>query len=143
MSEVRIERQFKAPPQRLFAFLSEPANIVKWWGPEGMSVPQAQMNFTQTGPWSSVMMNGEGQRYKVTGEVVAVDPPNSIELTWAWHDASDLRGHESRVRLQVHPTDTGGSLLILHHFNLANDESAKGHREGWESALRKLAAMDN
>ena len=103
MSDLTLERTFAADPETVFSYVTEEENLLKWWGPEGMTVPEYVLDLTQPGPWSSVMVNAEGERYKVTGEVVAVDPPHSVELTWAWHDENEARGHESRFRFEVTP----------------------------------------
>ena len=141
MSNLKMERDFKAPPETVFAFLTQRSHILNWWGPEGMSLPEVNMDFTRPGPWSSVMMNAEGRRFKVTGKVVKIDPPKSVELTWAWHDEHDQRGHESRVRLEVKAGTAGGTHFTLLHSGLADEESAKSHESGWASALRKLERM--
>jgi uncharacterized protein YndB with AHSA1/START domain len=142
MTDLTMEREFKADPNTVFAFLTKPANIVQWWGPEGMSVPEADMDFSRPGPWSSVLLSADGKRFKVSGMVLAVRPPHAVELTWAWHDERGDRGHESRVRFEVNPGKAGGTHFTLHHTGLADEESAKGHRSGWTSALRKLERMD-
>jgi uncharacterized protein YndB with AHSA1/START domain len=143
MTDLTMEREFKADPKTVFAYLTKPSNIVQWWGPEGMSVPEADMDFTRPGPWSSVLTSADGKRFKVSGMVLAVLPPHAVELTWAWHDEHDARGHESMVRFEVSPGKAGGTHFTLHHTGLADDESAKGHRSGWTSALRKLERMDS
>jgi uncharacterized protein YndB with AHSA1/START domain len=142
MTDLTMERSFKAAPETVFAFLTQRGNILKWWGPEGMTVPEADMDFTRPGPWSSVMMAADGRRFKVTGTVISVEPPRTVELTWAWHDERDRRGHESRVRFEVRPGEAGGTHFTLRHTGLADEESAKGHESGWMSALRKLERMD-
>lgn len=141
MTDLTLTRDFAADPQTVFDFISRPENVLQWWGPEGMTCPEHSLNFGQTGPWSSVMLSPEGNRFKVTGEVDHVDPPNSIEMTWAWHDDQDARGHESRVRFELRPNGSGGTEFRLIHTGLADDESAKNHNMGWTSSLRKLEAM--
>ncbi len=141
MSDLVLERSFAADPATVFAFVTKAEHLAKWWGPEGMTLPDKQLDLTQPGPWSSVMMNADGQRFKVTGEVVAVDAPNAVELTWAWHDENDTRGHESRVRFEVKPNGKGGTLFTLVHSGLADEDAAKNHEMGWTSSLRKLERM--
>jgi len=141
MTELKLVRKFSADPETVFAFVTNQDNIKKWWGPEGMTIPQIDMNFAQTGPWSSVMQNSDGERFKVTGVVEEVDPPHSVEFTWGWHDDQDNRGHESRVRFEVRPDRQGGTEFTLIHSGLADEESAQNHNQGWTSSLRKLEAM--
>lgn len=141
MTELKLERTFTADPETVFAFVTRAEHLAKWWGPEGMTLPERQLDFTAAGAWSSVMMNAEGSRFKVTGEVVSVDPPNSVEITWAWHDENDNRGPESTVRFEVEPDGEGGTRFTLIHSGLADEEAAKNHEMGWTSSLKKLERM--
>lgn len=141
MTDLTLTRNFDVDPETVFSFISKPENVVQWWGPEGMSCPEHSLDFGQTGPWSSVMQSAEGNRFKVTGEVDLVDPPNTIELTWAWHDDQDERGHESRVRFDLRPNGKGGTEFTLTHSGLADEESAQNHNMGWTSSLRKLEKL--
>ena len=141
MAELVIERVFDATPERVFDYVTRTEHLLKWWGPEGMTVPEHTMNFQTTGPWMSVMMNAEGQRYKVSGHVTHVDPPNSIGFTWAWHDGNDSRGVESHVTIRLVPAQGGGTAFTLSHVDLPSEEVAENHRKGWTSTLRKLDAL--
>ncbi|NOD49254.1 MULTISPECIES: SRPBCC domain-containing protein [unclassified Ruegeria] len=140
MADLKLERDFPVSPEDLFAWISDGSRLLQWWGPEGMHVPEHNLDFSRTGPWYSVMENGEGQRYKVSGHVTHVDPPKSVGFTWGWHDDQDQRGNESHVTLSVAATDTG-SRLTLDHRELADAEAAANHNQGWTSSLRKLEAL--
>lgn len=138
MSTLTLERHFTAPPEMVFDYLTRTEHIAKWWGPEGMTCPVLNMDLTRTGPWVSEMMNADGARYKVSGEVLTVDPPNTVEFTWGWHDEADHRGHSSTVCFSVKSDGKGGAHFTLCHSGLADHESAENHNGGWTSSLRKL-----
>ena len=141
MSDLIIERTFAAKPEAVFSFVTQTDHLLKWWGPEGITVAENNLDFTRLGPWSSVMVNAEGQRYKVTGEVTQIDEPNAIELTWGWHDENDERGHSSTVRFEVDTDGKNGTLFKLIHSNLPDDESAQNHDTGWSSSFKKLERL--
>lgn len=143
MTELTLERSFKAAPEKVFEFVSKTEHLLKWWGPEGMSFPEHNLGFSETGPWVSVMQNAEGKRFKVSGQVTHVDPPHSVGFTWAWHDENDQRGVESHVTIKLVPSQTGGTDFTLIHADLPNDDVAVNHEHGWTSSLRKLEAMAN
>jgi len=143
MSNLRLERTFKADPETVFAFITQPEHLLKWWGPEGMTIPEYDLNFTQKGPWSTVFVGSQGQRHKVTGEVLEVDPPSFVELTWGWHDDDDQRGHSSTVRLEVASNGNGGTSFALIHTGLPSEETAQHHNQGWSSSLVKLERIAN
>ncbi|WP_037315326.1 SRPBCC family protein [Ruegeria halocynthiae] len=140
MAELKLEREFPTSTENLFAWISDGAKLLQWWGPEGMHVPEHDLDFSRLGPWYSVMENAEGQKYKVSGQVTHIDPPNSVGFTWGWHDDQDQRGAESHVTLTV---ESAGDCarLILDHRDLGDDEIAANHNTGWTSSLRKLEAQ--
>lgn len=140
MADLKLKRHFAAPPERVFAFVSEPAHLAKWWGPEGIEMGEHDLDFSRKGPWGSVMHGSEGGRYKVTGEVVSVNPGKSVTFTWAWHDEDDQRGDESEVTFSVDSDGNGGTEFVMLHRGLPDDDSANNHEEGWTSSLIKLAA---
>jgi len=143
MSTLKLEREFTADPATVFAYITKAENVAKWWGPEGLGLKEAQLDLTQTGAWTSTMINAEGGLHKMSGMVTAINPPNWVEFTWGWHDESDQRGYESRVRFEVKPNGSGGTLFYLTHSDLADEASAENHGKGWGSALKKLERMAN
>ncbi len=140
MTDIRIEREFAVAPARLYRAVTETADMIAWWGPEGMSVSEGDMDFTKTGPWYAVILGGDGTRYKMSGQVTHVDPPRSVGYTWGWHDPDDQRGAESFVTLTVAET-ASGARLIVDHRDLADDDIGASHEQGWTSSLASLAAF--
>lgn len=138
MTDLRLEREFRIPAERLFEWISQSGKLLEWWGPEGMHVPDGTLDFNKTGPWYSVMSDGADMRVKVSGHVTHVDPPHSVGFTWGWHDENDARGVESHVTFTVVPTDSG-ARLIIDHRELPDSDRAANHERGWLSSLRKLA----
>ncbi|MDG2340729.1 MAG: SRPBCC domain-containing protein [Paracoccaceae bacterium] len=140
MAEVVLERRLNAPIERVFAFVTQPENLTKWWGPEGMTVPEGDLDLSRLGTWDSVMMSSEGARFKVSGVVTEISAPNKVEFTWAWHDENDARGNESSVSIDL-IVDGDATQFRLTHTGLPDDESAQNHTQGWTSSLRKLEAL--
>ena len=138
MSDLVIERRFAADAETVFAYLTRPEHVAKWWGPEGAVCPVFDMDLTTPGDWVTVMSGAKGARYKVSGVVEEVSPPRRVVFTWGWHDENDRRGHESRVTFEVMPIAEGGALFTLTHADLPDDESRENHNGGWTSTLRKL-----
>lgn len=143
MPTLNIVRTFDATPEKVFAFVSKTEHLLKWWGPEGVSLPEYELAFDRKGPWMSIMQNDKGQRFKVSGHVTHVDPPHSVGFTWAWHDENDKRGVESHVTIKLVPAQGGGTEFTLSHADLPDDESATNHEQGWNSSLRKLERLAN
>lgn len=141
MSELRMERTFPVAPETVFDHITRTEYLLQWWGPEGMSISEHDLDLSRPGPWNSTMTNAEGASYKVSGEVVIVDAPHAVEFTWAWHDENDERGHNSRVRFEVAPDGNGGARFTMIHSGLADEESAANHEGGWGSSFVKLERL--
>lgn len=141
-TELMIERPVRLSPARFFALITRPEYLPAWWGPEGITLGEHHLDFTRPGPWSSVMTEPEAGWHRVSGEVLAVSDGEAVEISWAWHDReTDVRGHESRVRLAVRDDGAGGTILTMHQIGLADAESARLHHEGWSSSLGRIDAM--
>lgn len=144
MTELKMDRHFDADPQMVFDYVTKTGHLLDWWGPEGMTVPEHELDLSEPGAkWWSVMVNAEGKRFKVSGQVISVDPPKSVEFSWGWHDENDQRGPDSRVRFEISAADSGGTDFMLIHSELADEESARNHEMGWNSSLRKLERLAN
>ncbi len=137
---VTLERVLPASASRVFEMISQPQNMVRWWGHEGMIVPEHNLNFSKPGPWYSVMESPDGTRRMVSGEVTEVDPPRFIAFTWAWHDGGPggPRGTETRVTMEIDEIDQNRAKMILCHYDLGTDSARAGHTKGWLSIFEKL-----
>ncbi len=137
-------RDYDVSVDRLWRAVTDPDEVVQWFGPEGVDIETCRMNLTQRGPWHCVMVGREsGKRFKVTGQVTHVRPPEgrsegSVGFTWAWHDAeTDARGPESHVIFEA-SSHAGKARLRLVHRELAAADVAREHSKGWLSTLARL-----
>ncbi len=135
-----LERVFTAPLELVFDFVTKRENLTRWWGHEGMTLPEEMLDFSRTGAWFSVMKSPEGKTYKVSGQVTKVAAPNLVAFTWGWHDETDDRGRESHVMIELSDLGDGKTKLVLSHRDLPDDQSRDNHRMGWTSFLRNLEA---
>lgn len=137
---VVLERVMPASVLRVFQMITEPQNMVRWWGHDSMTVPEHNLDFSRPGPWYSVMEAEDGTRRMVSGEVTEVDPPRFIAFTWAWHDGGPggPREAETRVTIEVIPVEEERAKLILSHYDLGTDTRRAGHTRGWMSLFEKL-----
>lgn len=142
MSEIRLEREFGVTPARLFEVISRRAELIRWWGHESWTFVSEHMDFSRTGPWHADMRSDEGNRYKLSGQVTKVAPPDTIGFTWAWHDPQDKRGPESHVTFTVVESEKGAKLIVDHR-DLPSDDIAAQHNRGWGGPLGKLERMLN
>lgn len=137
---VTLERVLPASATRVFEMVSQPQNMVRWWGHADMTVPEHNLDFSRPGPWYSVLLSPDGTKRMVSGEVTRVDPPHLIEFTWAWHDGGPggPRENETRVTIEIDAIDAERAKMILRHYDLASDSARAGHTRGWLALFEKL-----
>lgn len=140
MTEVTLQRRFDAPPALVFKFVTQPDNVVRWWGHDGWALEDAQLDFTRTGPWFAKMRSDEGNPFHHGGDVLDVDAPHRVTFSWQWHNANGKQSGVSTVRFSVEP-DGNGALFTIHHTELADDDFGRSHAQGWTAGLIRLTAF--
>ena len=141
-TELRLERLIATTPERLFALWVEPEQLVKWWGPEGASVPAHAIDARPGGAWRTTMRTADGKHHTVSGRYRAIEPPRRLVFSWAWEDERGVRGHETEVTVTFAPAP-GGTKLVLVQKEFETKESRDLHAHGWESTFNCLAREAN
>jgi len=143
LSLLTIERTFPVSPEKVFAFITQMENLLQWWGPKGTSIAEHNLDLSKVGEWFMVMVDPSGAHHKVTGEVLSIDPPRSVEFTLIVHDGKGGRMIDSVVRFQVSPIDTGGAHFLLTQSGLTDAEIELQSKQGWASTLSRLEELLN
>ena len=143
MGELKIERRFPVRPEIVFAFVTEPESLVKWWGPKGFSLGDHDLDLSRTGDWFFNLIDPGGGSTHVSGVVLAVDPPRSVEFTLIVHDPVENPSIDSVVRFEVTPDGDGGTVFVLTQTGLTHEEIVKGSTQGWISTLTRLEELLN
>jgi uncharacterized protein YndB with AHSA1/START domain len=90
--EIRLEREFDAPRERVFAVLTDPALISEWWGPRGTATEVDQMDVRPCGAWRYVVRNQDGSETAFRGTYREIVAPERIVQTFEWEG---MPGHVS------------------------------------------------
>ncbi len=119
--QIRFERHLPHSVARVWQAITEPDQQDRW-------VPGVRI---VAEPGGAVVFDfgGEGG---AEGEVLAVDPPTSIEHTWRWPGEPD-----SVVRWEIQPDGDGAVLVLLHRP--VRPEPAVHYSAGWHTMLDSLA----
>ncbi|MBF9042085.1 SRPBCC domain-containing protein [Rhodobacterales bacterium HKCCE4037] len=144
-ADIEFIRDYPVALTRLWRAVTEPVQLIQWFGPEGVYLDDCDLSLKTEGPWFCEMVGKEsGNRMRVSGHVTHVRPPEdgkgSVGFTWAWHEPDGTRGAESHVTFTVEET-ASGARLTLSHVQLSDTEAAQSHSRGWTSTLRKLDTL--
>ncbi|HEX3369234.1 MAG TPA: SRPBCC domain-containing protein [Candidatus Cybelea sp.] len=134
------EISIDAPAAKIFAALTEPAQLTQWWGEEGKyRVEQMEADLRVGGRWQTTGTSSDGRRFVVEGVYREIDPPRILAYTWA-HDWGDADRAETLVRFDL--TERGGSTLVkVTHSGFADPQSRDDHARGWTIVLGWLSAF--
>lgn len=136
---LRIERDFRAPLEKVFAALCDPRLAQQWWGPEGMTVSEIEMDAREGGFWRVVMVGSEGGTYAMEGVYKIMEPPVRLVYTWAWIEGG-APGDTTTVDITLNKIE-GGTRLMLVHSLFETEEIRDDHQGGWTSSLNCLEAF--
>ena len=90
--EIRIERVFDAPRDRVFATFTDPELIPEWWGPHGTTTVVDRMDVRNGGSWRFVISGSDGSETGFRGTYREVTPPERVVQTFEWEG---MPGHVS------------------------------------------------
>lgn len=76
--DIRSERTFPVPRQRLFAAFTDQTSLAQWWGPEGSTNSFEVFDLRPGGRWEFVMRAADGVSYRMTNRVLEVLSPERI-----------------------------------------------------------------
>jgi len=90
--EIRVERVFDAPRERVFAVYTDPQLIGEWWGPRGTTTIVDRMDVRTGGGWRFVVRDADGGETAFRGTYRELTPPERIVQTFEWEG---MPGHVS------------------------------------------------
>lgn len=131
---ISLEVQVAAPRERVFQALTDPTQLIQWWGQKGMyHHTKWTSDLRPGGAWrSDGVGDHDGSPYHVSGEYLEIDPPKRLVFTWKASWSGELK---TTVAFEL-VTAEGGTLVKLRHSGFAAAPAAgKDHYQGWVRVL--------
>lgn len=128
-----VTRHLSAPRDVVFRAWTDPAELAKWWGPDGVTIPECEVDLRPGGAWRTCMLGSQGQKNICSGVYREIAAPERLEFTWAW-ETDGVRGHETIITVQFHERD-GGTDFVLTQRIFETAESRDSHGIGWSSSV--------
>jgi uncharacterized protein YndB with AHSA1/START domain len=129
MTEIVLEQRIAAPPSTVYRYLTESDKWKLWQGAD------AQLDARPSGIFSMVMGNGMNAR----GQFVELIQDERVVFTWGWIDQPGIPPGSTTVEVTL-SADADGTLLVLKHSSIPEDESAM-QKMGWLHYLPRLATV--
>jgi uncharacterized protein YndB with AHSA1/START domain len=129
-----LRRRLNAPPSRVYEAWTDPAKMMRWFGPADAETLLAETDPRLGGRFRVLMRTADGEEHDVSGVYREVVPDEKLVFTWAWRSTPE---RESLVTVAL-KRDGAGTLLTLTHEQFFDEAARDAHREGWTGAIDKL-----
>ena len=145
---VVIERTFDAPVKLVWQMWTNPEHFKKWYGPNGFTVPVADMDLRVGGKRLICMVSPDGSmKMWTTGEYKEIVPNERLVYTESPADENGNvvspsamgmpEGYPATTEVTVLLEDMSGrTKMVMTHAGVPADSGAGG---GWEQAFAKMA----
>ena len=138
-TSLKMTRLIPAARETVFRAWTDPAEIMRWWAPPGMTTPAAEVDLRVGGSYRIAMKTSDGEVMHVSGVYRVVQRPSKLVFTWAW-DEDGTPGHESLISIEFIER-ANATEIVFSHDNLLDSESRDKHAEGWAGCFDKLGAL--
>ena len=129
----------KAPRERIFRMLTEPAALAKWWGPYGFTMPGIDLHLRVGGGYRFTMQPPGGDPFHLSGEFLEIDPPGRLVYTFRY-DEPDPDDRETVVTLSLGDV-ADATEVSLSQGEFATEARLALHRSGWTDSWEKLREL--
>ena len=131
-----LKRVLPAPRAAVYRALSDPVELARWWGPEGFTTPSVEFDPRVGGDYRIAMQPPDGERFRLSGKFLEVDPPNRLVYTFRW-DPADPDDRQTVARLSLRELGDGTEVRLI-QGEFATEERLALHREGWSESFDRL-----
>jgi len=129
-----LKRHIKAAPEKIFQAWTDPAQLIRWFGPHEAPCGAAEADPRVGGAYRITMQGDDGQTHIVSGLYREVVPHERLVFSWAWATTPE---RQSLVTVTLRP-DGEGTMLTLTHEQFFDEAARDHHNHGWLGTLDRL-----
>ncbi len=136
--EIRTERIFNAPRERVWRAMTDPALVAQWWG-RGNRLEIERMDMKRGGRWRFVEHSAQGS-HGFEGRYREVTPPERVVQTFEW---DGMPGHVVVEIMTLEDLGNGKTKLVnVSQFHTPEERDGMLH-SGMEQGMNEsYAALD-
>ena len=136
---LEMVREIRATPEQVFRALTDPVELMKWWGAKGM-LTRAHVNLRPGGEYRFEFAGPEGTAAWAKGQYQVVEPPRRVVKTWFNSKFPDLR---NTVEFRLEPSPGGTRLTLIHSGLAGRPEAFQDYEQGWPDVLGHLQGVES
>jgi uncharacterized protein YndB with AHSA1/START domain len=136
--EIRVERVFNAPREKVWRAFSDPAILAQWWG-RGNTLVVERFEFVKGGHWRFVE-HADGETHGFEGRIREIVPMERIEQTFEW---DGMPGHVLVDTATFEDLGDGRTRIVsLSLFHTTDDRDGMLNSGMEEGQAQSYAALD-
>jgi uncharacterized protein YndB with AHSA1/START domain len=113
-------RQIPASPEEIFAAISHPGRLARWWGPAGFSNSFTLCDFKKGGRWLLTMHGPDGANYPNEYVFLEVEEPAKVVV-------QHVQEPKFRLTIALAPSGAGSSVSWIQDFESAETAERMKH----------------
>ena len=133
---VTVARQIRAAPDQVFRALTDPAELLEWWGGRG-PLTGARVNLRPGGEYRFEFRRPGEEAGWARGQYQVLEPGRRIAQTWFSSRHPDLR---NTVEFRLEPAGSGTRLTVVHSGLAGRPEALDEYEKSWTETLASLAS---
>jgi uncharacterized protein YndB with AHSA1/START domain len=136
--EIRVERIFNAPRERVWQAMTNPELIAKWWG-RGNELVVERLELVRGGHWRFVERAPDGT-HGFEGRYAEVSPPERVVQTFEW---DGMPGHVVLETMTLEDLGDGRTKLVTVSLFMTAADRDGMMSSGMEGGMaQSYAALD-
>jgi uncharacterized protein YndB with AHSA1/START domain len=134
---IYFERRLAHPPERVWSAITDPEQVVRWWG-------ELTADLRQGGSFSLRWLNTDEENRSTgwRGTLTEYDPPRVLETSGVWGSVDEPWGeNNATLRFELTPDGDGTILRFTNTLVKMPDEYRTKTLAGWHWHLDALGDM--
>ena len=127
---IEITRRIEAPPEIVFAYLTDSRRFVTWMG------VGAELDAR---PGGRYRIDVDG-KHIASGQYEVVDPPRRLVMSWGWEGHPTVPPGSTTVEITL-TQENDATVLRLRHLGLPDEGERRQHSDGWRLYTDQLAGV--
>ncbi len=117
--ELTISRLINAPRELVFEAWTDPKHLVHWWGPDGFTITNREMEVKAGGVWKFLMQGPDGRDYP--NKIIFIEVVKPEKLVYKHSDDEDTEPVNFHVTVTFVQQDDQTLLTMYSIFESAGE----------------------
>lgn len=126
-----VRRTIAAKPETLFEAWTQPALLMKWWGPKNVSCIAAEIDLSIGGTFKITNRLPDHSIVIIQGVFLHIQKPNKLIYSWNTGNSSIA---DEKVTVWFKGKDDGTEVVISHE-KISSGALHQSHKSGWQGCL--------